>query len=144
MQINIFRFILIGLLFLVSFNGFAFNEEKATDDKFDPKEMILHHVKDAHSFHLWDWKGHPVSLALPIILWTDNGLTTFMSSAFHHDDTGHHIVEKNGAKFVKLHEKIYQLNPNETTVAFDEEHHPTNAVDVGICIGIIIHIHRCS
>ena len=127
MQINTFRIFLLALLFSVSLNGFASAEEKTSDEKFDPKEMIMHHVKDAHDFHLWDWNGHPVSISLPVILWTDNGLTTFMSSEFHHDYSGKHIVEKNGQKFVNLHEKIYQLNDGETSVVFDAEHHPTNA-----------------
>ncbi|MET2983863.1 F0F1 ATP synthase subunit A [Aureibaculum conchae] len=127
MQINTFRIFLLALLFSVSLNGFASAEEKTSDEKFDPKEMIMHHVKDAHGFHLWDWNGHPVSISLPVILWTDNGLTTFMSSEFHHDYSGKHIVEKNGQKFVNLHEKIYQLNDGETSVTFDAEHHPTNA-----------------
>ncbi len=103
-------------------------EEIKEDEKnFDPKEMIMHHVKDAHGFHLWDWNGHAVSLPLPVILWTDNGLTTFMSSEFHHDDSGHVIVENNNQKFVKLHEKIYQLENGAQAVSFDKEHHPTNA-----------------
>ncbi len=130
MRINIFRTFLLGFFFLISFNGFAIIEDnKETEDKpFDAKEMIMHHVKDAHEFHIIDINNKPISIPLPIILWTDNGLTTFMSSEFHHDDTGHTIVEKNGAKFVKLHEKIYQLNDGATSVTFDEEHHPTNAV----------------
>jgi len=37
------------------------------------------------------------------------------------------IVEKNGQKFVNVHEKIYVLNEGETQVTYDEEHHPTNA-----------------
>ncbi len=130
MQINIFRIFLLGLLLTVNLNGFAITGEEnptSEDEKFDPKEMIMHHVKDAHGFHLWDWKGHAVSLPLPIILLTDNGITTFMSSAFHHDDNGKVVVEKNGEKFVKYHEKIYQLNEGATAVEFDEEHHPVNA-----------------
>ena len=130
MQVNIFRTLLMILFIAISFNGYAVNEEETKegeDEKFDPKEMIMHHVKDAHEFHILDWNGKPISIALPIILWTDNGLTTFMSSAFHHDDSGQVIVEKDGAKFVKLHEKIYQLNSGAQEVAFDEEHHPTNA-----------------
>jgi F-type H+-transporting ATPase subunit a len=118
------------LFIAISFNGYAVNEEETKegeDKKFDPKEMIMHHVKDAHEFHILDWNGKPISISLPIILWTDNGLTTFMSSEFHHDDSGQVIVEKDGAKFVKLHEKIYQLNSGAQEVAFDEEHHPTNA-----------------
>ena len=130
MQVNIFRTFLLGLFLSFSLIGYASDkDEEATKEgeKFDPKEMILHHVKDAHGFHLWDWNGHAVSIPLPVILWTDNGLTTFMSSAFHHDDAGKVIVEANGGKFVKFHEKIYQLNDDATTVAFDAEHHPVNA-----------------
>lgn len=96
----------------------------AEDEKgYDP----LHHVKDAHDVHLWG-EGHDAfSIPLPVILWTNNGLVMFMSSEFHHDDTGHHIVEKNGMKFVKSHEKIYQLNEGVHAVEFDQHHHPTNA-----------------
>ncbi|MFY0628824.1 MAG: F0F1 ATP synthase subunit A [Flavobacteriaceae bacterium] len=129
-MIKTIKSILIPAIFLV-FSGMVYSsetEKKQQDEKFDPKEMILHHVKDAHEFHLWDWNEKPVSLPLPIILWTDKGLVTFMSSEFHHDDTGHIIVEKNGIKFVKFHEKIYQLNEGATAVSFDAEHHVTNAV----------------
>ena len=129
MTLNTFKTVLFSVLFFViSVASFAAeNTDEKDDEKFNPKEMILHHVKDAHGFHLWDWKGHAVSIPLPIILYTDNGLTTFMSSAFHHDDSGHTIVENNGGKFVKLHEKIYQLDAGATSVSFDAEHHPTNA-----------------
>ena len=130
MPINIFRTFLLGLFISISVNGFALNKEETKEskaEKFDPKEMIMHHVKDAHEFHILDWNGKPISISLPVILWTDNGLLTFMSSEFHHDDSGLHIVDKNGKKFVKLHEKIYQLNDGALSVAFDKEHHPTNA-----------------
>jgi F-type H+-transporting ATPase subunit a len=131
--------ILLGLFlsFSSAINASEKQEIKEGDqeEKFDPKEMILHHVKDAHEFHIVDLFDHPVSIALPIILWTDNGLTTFMSDKFDHDDAGQVIVEKNGGKFVKLHEKIYQLDADASTVAFDAEHHPTNAslpIDISI------------
>lgn len=129
MKLNTFKNVLFSALFVaLSFSGYATEDSDNKDEKeFNAKEMILHHVKDAHGFHFWDWNGHPVSLSLPIILWTDNGLTTFMSSEFHHDDSGKTIVEKNGGKFVKFHEKIYQLDAGANTVNFDAEHHPTNA-----------------
>ena len=127
--LNSLRTILFSILFVtISFVGSANEKEINKDDApFDPKAMILHHVKDAHEFHLWDWKGSPVSLSLPIILWTESGLTAFSSSEFHHDDEGHTIVEANGGRFVKLHEKIYQLNAGVTKIVYDSEHHPTNA-----------------
>ncbi len=127
--LNPLRTILFSTLFLsISFIGFAKEKETTQDDApFDPKAMILHHVKDAHEFHLWDWKGSPVSLSLPIILWTENGFTSFSSSEFHHDDEGHTIVEANGGSFVKLHEKIYQLDAGVTAIDYDSEQHPINA-----------------
>lgn len=97
------------------------HEEEAS---FSP----IHHVLDAHDIHFWGEGHDAVSLPLPVILWTDNGLVTFMSSEFHHDDTGHHIVERNGMSFVKFHEKIYQLNSGAHALEFDSDHHPKNAV----------------
>lgn len=135
MTLNTFKSAILSVLFLAtSISGFANeNSDPQEDKEFNPKDMIMHHVKDAHEFHiitLNEGKENQkdISIPLPIILWTDNGLTSFMSSEFHHDDTGHVIVEKNNGKFVKLHEKIYQLNDGVSAVEFDAEHHPTNAV----------------
>ena len=99
-------------------------EEEA---EFDPAEMILHHVTDAHGFHIFGEGHNSVSVALPVILYTDNGLVTFMSSEFHHDIEGHHVVEKNGMRFVNLHEHIYQLEEGAEHLELDAEHHPVNA-----------------
>ena len=91
----------------------------------------MHHIKDAHDFHIMDWEGHPVSIPLPVILWTENGLVTFMSSEFHHDDSGSFIVERNGQKFVKFHEEIYYAsstpNSHGSYVSLDTAQHPVNA-----------------
>ncbi|MGK0254400.1 MAG: F-type H+-transporting ATPase subunit a [Mariniflexile sp.] len=126
MTLNTFKSVVFSILFLATtFVGFASENKDGKD--FDPKEMIMHHVKDAHGFHLWDWNGHAVTLPLPIILWTDNGLTTFMSSEFHHDDSGHIVVNKDGQNFVKLHEKIYQLQTGSLSVTFDKDDQPANA-----------------
>ncbi len=95
-------------------------EEEEVEAGFDP----VHHVLDAHNIHLFG----DVSIPLPVILWTENGLVTFMSSEFHHDDTGHHKVEKNGMTFVNLHEKIYQLNSGAEELEINHEtHEPSNA-----------------
>ena len=106
------------LAVLASFSLFASSEE----EEFNAAEHAIHHALDAHEIHIAD----ALTIPLPIILWTDNGLVTFMSSEFHHDDTGHHIVEKNGMSFVKSHEKIYQLEAGATHVEI-EDGHPTNA-----------------
>lgn len=99
--------------------------EEAHGEEKEEGNWVLHHVKDAHDIHL----AGEFAVPLPVILWTDNGLVTFMSSEFHHDDKGEHIVEKNGMSFVKLHEKIYQLNSGAHSLELNHEtHHPENAV----------------
>ena len=107
---------------VVSQEAFDSNEE-IEEEIFDTKELIFHHITDSHSFHIVG----DTALPLPVILWTDNGLVTFMSSEFHHDVEGKIIVERNGLKFVNVHEKIYQLDAGASTVSFDAEAHPTNA-----------------
>ena len=123
MRINIFKTLLVSLFLSVSFLGYASDTEKGGDEEFNASELIFHHIGDTHDFHV----AGDFSVPLPVILWTNNGLVTFMSSAFHHDLEGKVIVEKNGMKFVNLHDKIYQLNEGETAVVFDETHHATNA-----------------
>ena len=112
------------LIFFIFFstNIFANPAGKSDENKeFDVNEMIMHHIKDAHEFHIMDIDGHAVSFPLPIILWTDNGLVTFLSSEFNHDDSGEVIVERKGQEFIKYHEKIFYANNSggDKYVAYD-------------------------
>lgn len=116
---------------LVANPTFATSPETEGESEFNVTDMIMHHIKDAHDFHITDWNGHAISIPLPVILWTNNGLVTFMSSEFHHDDTGSVVVEKNGQRFVKYHEEIYYASesPNEkgSYLTMDAASHPENA-----------------
>nr|WP_226975815.1 F0F1 ATP synthase subunit A [Zobellia nedashkovskayae] len=122
----------------ISLQGFAISEggdQGAVDTKDEVDAYIQHHIKDAHDFHLFSYTGDNgerkhVGFPLPVILWSSNGLATFMSSEFHHDDAGKVIVEKGGSKFVKLHSKIYELNAGASEVQFDDHHHAENAAKV--------------
>ena len=135
MKLKHYKSSFFGLVFLLSlFSNLivssqedGVHEIESAEEEFNPQNMIIHHVLDAHEFHIIDWNQHPISIPLPVILWTDKGLTTFMSSEFHHDDSGNTVVNANDGKFVKLHEKIYQLDVNASAVKFDAEGHPTNA-----------------
>jgi len=98
----------IAAVFLLPFFGMATNQhEGEAEGKFDPKALINSHVWDSHEFHIADWNGHPITLALPVILWTDNGLVAFSSAEFHHDNNGEVVVERNGEKFIRYHEHIF-------------------------------------
>ena len=108
------------------------NDGGRVNTKSEVEAYILHHIKDSHDFSLFSYTSDSgerkhVGFPLPVILWSSEGLVTFMSSAFHHNDDGHVIVEKNGLKFAKIHSKIYELDTDAATVSFDETHHATNA-----------------
>lgn len=129
------KFIVVFLLVLVSFKSFAdggsshHESGNVIDTPQEIKAHIKHHLKDSHDFHLFsdNAAGKHYGFSLPVIVWTSKGLKTFMSSAFHHDDAGHVIVDKGDVKLTKIHSKIYELNAGATAVAFDDKHHATNA-----------------
>lgn len=97
-------------LFVLAENADGHGDEK----EFNASDLINGHIGDSHEFHIADWDGHPISFYLPVILWTDNGLTVFSSEKFHHDNSGEHLVEANGQKFVRHHERIYYKDKFET------------------------------
>ncbi|MCL6217126.1 F0F1 ATP synthase subunit A [Zunongwangia pacifica] len=131
------KIIVTFALALLPVFSFASKEDSLVEaeKEFNATEMILHHIGDAHGWHFYGEGENSFTIPLPVILYTDHGLVTFMSSEFHHDTEGHHVVEKNGMSFVNLHEKIYQLEEGANEVEFDKEHHPLNAerpVDLSI------------
>lgn len=126
---------LILLTVATGFSNSESDQEGQVDTRDEIKEYIDHHIKDSHDFHLFSYSNDAgerkhIGFPLPIIVWSSEGLVTFMSSAFHHDDNGEVIVEKNGTKFAKLHSKIYELNSGESSITFDEEEHASNASKV--------------
>lgn len=113
--------LLLGLLFvLLPIAGSA--QAESVEEAFSPIELIDGHVWDSHEFHITDWKGKPITMPLPIILWTDNGLTVFSSAEFQHDNEGNVVVEKNGQKFIKYNEHIFYAD------LFDAEHFEAQSV----------------
>jgi F-type H+-transporting ATPase subunit a len=77
-----------------SSGALAQQENKPKDAKpaFDAKEIIFGHVLNNHDFHIIDYiddqgTKHPISIPLPVILYSkQKGLSTFMSSRFHHGE----------------------------------------------------------
>ena len=92
------------------------------DEPFDPTEMINHHLSDSHDY-AFELPFVHTTFHLPVILWTDNGLTIFSSADFQGDEHGHVVVEKNGQKFKRIHDLIVyadkvgeHVDPNEVTM----------------------------
>ncbi|MEJ0103300.1 MAG: F0F1 ATP synthase subunit A [Bacteroidota bacterium] len=70
----------------------AFAQEHETEKKkgFNASEVIFGHVLNAHEFHFLDIGDHPVTIPLPVILYSpQRGFTNFMSSAFEHGHKTH-------------------------------------------------------
>ena len=115
---NIFKhFSILFILILSSFSAAAYepiekdpNSESAPaaehgaaqhngheSGKFNAGELIIGHITDAHDWHIAGDHEHPISLPLPIILYSsERGLDIFLSSKFEH---GHKTYK--GYKLVK-------------------------------------------
>lgn len=78
------------------FFSYPVQAEDGPKKKFDASEVIFGHVLNAHEFHFMDIDGKPVSIPLPVILYSpQKGFTSFMSSKFHHghsDYKGYRIL----------------------------------------------------
>lgn len=103
------------------------HEETAKEKKFDIGKFALHHIADSHSWHVIG----DTYIGLPVILYANGKVVTFNSSDFNHDDDAKVVVEKDGQRFVKFHEKIYYAsataNEHSQFIVLDKDHHAENA-----------------
>lgn len=139
--------LLIGVVFFST--AFANGQEGEKKEKFNVSEMIMHHISDAHEWHLWGPSHGGTSVYLPIIL-VDGGLKVFSSEHFYHGKHKEAVVvtsdttETNGVETVStdtarygyvlgvgpaegyamFHEEIYKLENGELHFEGD---HPHNA-----------------
>ena len=143
-----FKTLILSLLFALPMLSFAggssegnglLAERGSEERKNAIDNFISHHLKDSHDFHLFSnaKTGAHYGFPLPVIFMGSNGLVTFMSSEFHHDDAGKVLVEKDGAKFTKYHGKIYELNAGETVLKYNEAAHKAdNATKIAVDLSI--------
>jgi F-type H+-transporting ATPase subunit a len=86
---------ILTILFSLLFSFFIFADDKNFNEVstgvYDPVPNIMHHIADAHDWHLWGEGDNSFSIPLPVILYTKGGIDVFMSSDFHH---GHSTVQK--------------------------------------------------
>jgi F-type H+-transporting ATPase subunit a len=99
-------------------NTFAIQHEEAhaeaahaeKEKEFNPSEVILEHIADSHTWHLFG----AVSVPLPVILYTDKGLEMFSSAKFEHghaDYVGKHYTYR----LVK--DKVNIVEANDTLLS---------------------------
>ena len=94
-----FRFFIVFYIFLSTslYSSAAISDPNQEDSKFQPGEMIMHHILDSHDWHILDWKGHAISIPLPVILYhKGKGFSLFMSSKFNHGHDTHWVSDTLG------------------------------------------------
>lgn len=140
-SIRMKRFYLLLTAIALVFTAMAGHEpenkhQKAQEEEaFDPTETIMHHISDAHYWHLFDkvdketGETHPVSIPLPVIVYNNGHLDIFMSSGFHH---GEETVTKGDREYALYHNKIYDVSG--TGLVLDENHHPENSAPLDFSI----------
>lgn len=91
------QYFLIALLFLFSAPVFAQHsaqdqdahtviggEEHQENEAFNAGEMIIEHIVDSYEWHILSYGDFHLSIPLPVIVYRDGDLITYMSSAMHH------------------------------------------------------------
>jgi F-type H+-transporting ATPase subunit a len=75
------------------------------EEKIDAARIIMEHVMDNHEFHFAEFSGHPVSIPLPIILYSpQRGFDAFMSSNFQHGHSTYHGYKMENDKVVAVND----------------------------------------
>ena len=121
-----------ALIAIISISSYAQSDDSKKED-FNAAEFILHHVKDAHDWHIYGEGEEAIHLHLPIIL-LDEGLVTFSSGEFNTVKEGCYLVDTlkekyDTAKYVVtadekyglFHEKIYHTENG--SLSFDAAGH---------------------
>jgi len=96
-------------------------EIKEEKKGFNASEVIFGHVLNAHEFHFLDIGEHPVTIPLPVIVYSpQRGLTSFMSNKFEHGHEtykGYKLLTDETIKEHRLDPKKYNA---QDIVAVDE------------------------
>ena len=121
-------------------------EEKA----FNAGETIIHHISDSHEWHFATIGHTHITLPLPVILYTDNGLDIFLSSEFHHaaeQEVEHHgkmqkaqVLQRGANTYVMVHDKIHLANHGQLIDFSITKNVASMFLSVALLLGIFLSI----
>ena len=73
------------------------------EEKIDAAKVIMEHILDNHEFHVADVGGHPVSLPLPVIMYSpQRGFDVFSSRKLEHGHAIHNGYKLEGKNIVPV------------------------------------------
>jgi F-type H+-transporting ATPase subunit a len=130
------------IAFTLFFAFFTPQVNAAEEENFNVGEMIMHHIKDAHEWHIAGPEHGGISVYLPVIL-HDNGFKVFSSAHFYHGKevevlgkdslTFHYMAGVGPAKgYALFHEEIYKLNAKGELHFVGEHPHNASPTDLSI------------
>lgn len=155
-SMNRIKSLFITLLAILSINFVGASEHEMANSKshekedFNVGEMIMHHIKDAHEWHLWG-PSHgegSKSIYLPVIL-LDNGVKVFSSSLFYHGEIKEELDPSTGEKmeymigagaasnYAMFHEKIYVLEGGKLHLKDGHVHGNQKVLDFSITKNVL-------
>lgn len=106
--------LLIIIFSFVSLNLVFAQEAEESESKTD---YILHHIKDAHEWHIATIGNNHITIPLPVIIYsTDRGLEFFSSSDFVDHETHERIWHE--GYMIDEHEHIVAQDPSRTFYDF--------------------------
>ncbi|MNJ83735.1 ATP synthase subunit a [compost metagenome] len=142
------RFFTFVAAMLILTPTYANAKETIPQEEFEVGEMIMHHISDAHEWHLWGGHHNSVSIYLPIIL-IDGGLKTFSSKHFYHGEHASAIDHKTNeeveyvkgvgpaAGYAMFHEEIYKLEGGELSFEDGHVHGAVSPLDFSITKNVL-------
>jgi F-type H+-transporting ATPase subunit a len=136
---------IVFALALTSTLGLA-QEEKA----FNAGETIIHHISDSHEWHFATIGHTHITLPLPVILYTENGLDIFLSSEFHHaqeQEIEYHgkmekaqVLQRGENTYVMVHDKIHLANHGKLIDFSITKNVASMFLSVALLLGIFLSI----
>lgn len=83
----------------------ATHQETHENGSFDPGKIIMEHIGDSHDFHFIDLESGPVSIPLPVIVYSpQRGFSLFSSARFEHGHADYEGYRLENKKIVAVNE----------------------------------------
>ena len=99
------------------------------NEKIDAGNLIIGHITDSYSWHLYSVGEHHVSIPLPVILVHEGRLDIFMSDKFHHGENSYKGYKIVGGGVLK--ERIVCVDEQDN-VLLDSEGKEVSPIDLSI------------
>ncbi len=125
----------------------ATSDSSSVDNEEGMNEVIMHHIKDAHEWHILTYtdnegEKHNLAVYLPVIL-IDEGIEIFYSKELYHHGQEievenpkaeyDHYIANTELGYGLYNEKIYKLH-SDGTMTFDTEGNPINEKPLDLSI----------